>query len=539
MKNRLLLAIPMLCATATTTNSIAAKTKRSNDKVNLLFIITDQQRADAIGAAGCYPFLNTPNLDKLADSGAYFTNAYTPSPSSAPARSSMLTGETIENSRVLGNSFNKLTGDDYSFTTKPTFDQVLANAGYYSEYQGKWHSPIEWSTCYNGFEWLPAAPKLPHAYKLKQVVDYAAYMEKKYANSSYRKGDLYDASHGAFYTPDPIDGRVVSNSPDLTLSREELKNKRVSQSNNHGLLHIDDSDSRTAYQVNHGIEALDRVKGMSQPFNITVSISFPHPPMVVTPKYHLMYDLDKMIPAESINDRYIDSPYRGGSKRIATSGYSDPKRIPYMMSNYFGLVTEVDEWLGVLFDKLEEIGERDNTLIVFVSDHGEMLGAHGLSGKGNFYEESCRVPFIFNFPGVIEPRRIDYNVSTLDVYATILDYMGVKPVEGDSKSLRYLIEGGKKEKNIAVVEWNSKTTPSHMIIKDNWKLVTNYSPEYKVGSALYNTAEDSSEMVNYIGKSNPDRVKNLKIAEELRADLVEWLEEHNSSYVEALKQVKL
>lgn len=522
--------------------SAAPKKSKEQKRPNLLFIMSDQQRADALSIAGQHPFLKTPNLDKLAKGGVYFTNTYTPSPSSGPARGAILTGELVEHSGVYSNSFTDLSNEEAEFTTKPTFDQVLADNGYHSEYHGKWHCPIIWTKCYTGFEWEPVGRKSPNAYRLIQLKNYMSSMAVKYNQSEYKQGvHLYDRHNGAFYTPDPIDGRAVKNSEDFTKSKEDIIATRLSQAHNHGLLHIDDNDSETAYQTRFAIDAIKRASKKDEPFNITLSINFPHPPMLPSPKYHEMYDPDQMPTDKMIVDNYVDSPYRNPSARKNVKNpYADPELVKHMMANYYGLVSEIDDWIGKLLETLEKEGLADNTMIVFISDHGEMLGDHSLSGKGNFFEQACRVPFIINYPGVIKPRVVNENVSTRDLYATILDYLNVEqPVEGDSRTLRPIIEGKKRDKNIEVMEWlvGDTTVPTHLIIKDRWKLMVNYSAENKVTPVLFNAEVNETE--NLIGKSNPNREQNLAKAEELRADLVEWLAERGSKYSDSIKELKL
>jgi arylsulfatase A-like enzyme len=204
-----------------------------------------------------------------------------------------------------------------------------------------------------------------------------------------------------------------------------------------------------------------------------------------------------------------------------------------MRSNYYGLVKELDDWVGKILATLEENGLSDNTLVIFVSDHGEMLGAHGLREKNIFYEESAHIPLLMRFPGRIAPgTTVDGYVSLVDLFPTILDYLDVEAHESDGKSLRGLIEG--KDKNhgkYVVTEWNYRgdVAPNYMVVKDGWKLMIPYSKESTVINALYDLNTDPNEMHNLIGK-NPDRAKYESQAEELRECLLEWLEKNNSEH---------
>lgn len=530
-----LLSTP-ICAQA------APKQKNNDKRPNLLFIMTDQQRFDALGVAGVYPFLKTPNIDKLARTGVYFKHAYTPCPLSSPARGAILTGELVENSGVYSNEFSRQPIEKNEFTTKPTFDKVLVDNGYYAEYQGKWHCPINWTEPYEGFEWKPVGKEPSNKYEVAQLKNFKSMMAEKYSKQEYKQGvHLHDRHNGAFYTPTPIDIRAFTDSEDFKKSKEDIINTQFRPSDNHGLLHIEDDDSETAYQTKHAIEAVKRASKLDQPFNITLSIHYPHPPMLPSPRYFNMYRPEDM-PIENLTvDNYVDSPYSNPLvHKKAKNQYGDPELVKYMMSSYFGLVTEIDDWVGKLLDTVEKEGMMDNTMIVFTSDHGEMMGDHALSGKGNFYEEACRVPFIINFPKVIKPRVVTDNVSTRDLYATILDYLNIEqPVKVDSRTLRPLIEGGKRDENIEVVEWLSGKLrePSHAIIKDRWKLILHYSPKCQLLPALYDA--DSQEVENFIGPSHPKREEYLVKAKELQTDLVEWLDERGSKYSDSIKALEL
>ena len=111
------------------------------------------------------------------------------------------------------------------------------------------------------------------------------------------------------------------------------------------------------------------------------------------------------------------------------------------------MVTQVDEWVGKLLDELDQKGLTENTLVVFVSDHGEMMGDHGLNSKMKMYEGSAHIPLIMRLPGVITAgTKVNTPVSHHDIFATILDYTGMKIPENDGRSLRNLVEGKERSR---------------------------------------------------------------------------------------------
>ncbi len=543
MNQKIILGALTVAAVAPSVQA-ARKATDSDDRPNILFIITDQQRWDALGCAGVYPFLDTPNLDKLASQSAYFTTAYTPCAVSGPARSCILSGMLLENNGVLTNDLTAKDPIANNITMLPTLDQMLASEGYYTEYHGKWHAPISWTDCYQEFVYHQKNKNNPFAYELDHFTKYKKMIKEMFGQTSLEDGDLLDRSmFGVPYTPDPIDRRAIHGYDEKGfLYADELKRRIHTQPDNHGLLKLPDAYSLTAYQAKESIAALKRVKSKKEPFAITLSINFPHAPMLPTQSYYRMYDVDKMPVPASIGDQFIDSPYVNQNGRLALPEYANAELIKYMMSNYFGLITEIDYWIGEVLKELDK-GDAENTIVVFVSDHGEMLGSHGMREKNVFYEESARVPFIIRYPKGIESVEINQNVTTLDVFSTLADYCGLKidNSERDSRTLRPLIEGKSKDENIVVTEWlyNDIRQPSHMIVKDGWKLFLNYSTESNIKPVLFNLNEDPSEMVNLVGAHCKERAQYLAKAEELKQSLIGWLKARNSTYADQLSEVAI
>ena len=100
----------------------------------------------------------------------------------------------------------------------------------------------------------------------------------------------------------------------------------------------------------------------------------------------------------SIKDDMQNSPYINANRRNKLTVFADEEKIKYMISNYYGLITELDDWIGQIMKTLEEEGIAEHTMVIFTSDHGEMLGAHGMREKNVFYEESSHVPLMIKMP---------------------------------------------------------------------------------------------------------------------------------------------
>ena len=496
--------------------------EKVEEKSNLLFIITDQQRFDALGMVGKFPFLKTPNLDKLASQGVFFERTYTQCAVSAPARSTLLTGCTIENHGVYTNYF-----DNDKHPPMKTFDEILSENGYYTEYHGKFHAPAPMSTVYE---------------QITTNADYFPYLDEKSPAKPAKLGERIDPTFNRAYRMDPIDP-MYGMAPDDTLFDANGNPVKLIQPDQHGELLIPEEFSITAFQVENAIEAIKRAKKMEKPFSITSSLYFPHSPILPTKPYYGMYSVDEMPVPESIADIMVNTPYTYTNGRGFKPEYADDYKVKFLTSNYFALITEIDDWVGKLLKALKDNGFEENTLVIFTSDHGEMLGSHGMREKNVFYEESARIPLMIRFPGRINAGvRVDNPVSNMNLYATILDYLGMNEYPSDGSSLRPLIESEKTDKfDFVVTEWNynlKDNEPNYMIVKENWKLFIPYTPSSKVINALYNLEDDPYEMNNLIG-DNPEKAKHEDKANELKEDLLNWLLENKSTHHEGVKQREL
>ena len=502
------------------------------DKPNLLFIMTDQHRYDALSIAG-NTVLETPNLDRLAKQGAYFKNAYTPCAVCAPARSSILTGHTVEHTGMKTND-RAYYVEEEGLMIMPTFDEILADEGYHCEYYGKWHSQSSHTDIYKNPVKAAKNGKSIFGHGGQKYV-WLDYLKDKEPVRALKAGELYDKMSGRPYKTDPLDKHHG-------MTGAELKAKKLKfpQCDMHGELQMPKEHTLTAFQAKQTIEAIERLK--DKPFSITCSFHFPHAPMLPAEPYYSMYPAKDMIPPVSISDDMANSPYQTANGRLGNPEYADPQKIKYMISNYYGLVKEIDDWAGAILDSLDKHGLTEKTLVIFTSDHGEMLGAHGLREKNVFYEESAHIPLLIRFPHSIKSNTtVNGYVSLIDLFATILDYLEMGTHKSDGKSLRGLIEGTDEEHGTYVVtEWDYRgdVSPNYMIVKDGWKLIMPYSKTSNVLNAMYDLNTDPHEMNNLLGK-NPNRHRYAEKAEELRACLLEWLTKNNSKHYKGVKEREL
>lgn len=498
----------------------SAFAQRDNKKPNVLFIIVDQLRYDAMSIAG-NQVVKTPNIDKIGRRGVYFKNHYTPMAVCAPARAALLTGRTVENTGVVNNELASNPGP--GVMPQQTYDEILSLAGYRAEYYGKFHSPAVHDKVYQNPARLTSIGRPIFGQGMQQ--HYRDFLKK--IPGVTPQSDFIDSFSGKPYTPNPLDKRFNGG---------VARGKKFIQPDFHGRLDIPDEYSITAMQARETMDALERMK--DQPFSLTCSFHLPHAPMLPTAKYYQMYPPGSMKAPISINDNMENSPYKKSNGRLENLEYTDSVKIKYMISEYYGLVKEVDDWVGKILEKLDELQLTDNTLIIFTSDHGEMLGAHGLREKNVFYEESAHVPLLIQFPKRIKPNTVvNHYTSGVDLFSTIFDYLGQPGQPSDGSSLRDLIENRKTARpDYVVTEWlyRGDSEPNYMVIKDGWKMFIPQTSTSQVIDVLYNLNEDPHEMNNLIAGTTGN-VKITNKVGELKADLLQWMSKNNSKNFDGVR----
>ncbi|NDP20489.1 MAG: sulfatase-like hydrolase/transferase [Paludibacter sp.] len=502
---------------------------------NVLIIMTDQQRWDAMRCAGNLE-ISTPNMDRIAKEGVQFTNAYSACPVSVPARTSILTGRTIFNNKVLTNN----DSESDSVAKLQTFDMILSANGYRTEYYGKYHSPYQFATMYNNPVYPTNKTKsstLPSKVEgLRQYLDELGVPVTKPIGN-----ELIDNMSLRTYTPLAIDLYYGEKNDESEVNVKGKPKKKGGQGDSFGIIQSGDNASLAAFEGSEGLKALQNMKP-GQPFSMTCSFGPPHPPFIVPKKYADMYDAQKLSVSPSINDDLINAPYKM-SPNSTDARFKNPEMNKEMKMVYYAMISQVDEWVGKLLDELDRKGIAKNTIVLFVSDHGELLGDHGLVSKNKMYEGSARIPLLIRYPGVIPAgKKVETPVSHHDIFATILDYTGMKAPENDGRSLRKLIDGKKDSVDYAVSVWGAINNGGpFMIRKGDWKMIVYLQMDDKKQrntNALYNLKNDPFEMNNLIG-SNPDKSKYETNVSDLKQTLKDWMIKTKTPYVKELENTKL
>ena len=545
-------------------------TVNAKEQPNLVFILTDQQRFDAIqyvqNELPQYQGklkVRTPNIDRLFKEGAYFRNAYCQSPVCAPARGALRTGCTIERSGLQANSSIKKDVYEISslFSNKVkntvTLDQILAKEfNYQVEYYGKFHLPdfhyfqsdsTTPAIRYNDYNYANGSFLLRNgedwAVKLKRYLKYDE--SKGNIQKVFKNGDQKDTYSKYPYTPIQLDARYglpTDTSFDDTNTYPQLVGRR-SQPNLKGPYSLGKGYTAIRYNGEIAVKALDRLAQRKDPFSLTVSFHNPHAPMLPAPEYLEYYwqNRDNIFVTPNLDDTMWNSAY--SNKKYVNMGYTDKEKLQEWIACYYAMIEEIDSYVGQMLDKLEAHGIKDNTMVVFTSDHGEMLGSHGMREKNVFYEESVRIPLAISFPSIIQPGTVvNEGVSHLDLYSTILDYLGIgSSDESDGTSIRRFVENTSfnedYDERVVVAEWDFRapvksnrldrtlgTETNFMVLKGNYKLMMTKLAEASRLDMLYNLEWDPYEVNNLVGK-NGLIASNQVIgkAEHLKCLLVEWM----------------
>jgi arylsulfatase A-like enzyme len=368
---------------------------------NILFITTDQQRGDCLGCDG-HPAVETPYLDQLAAEGARFRRAYSAVPSCIPARAALLTGMNQWNHGRL-----EMTGND-ALEFPATLPGELARAGYHTQGVGKMHF-VPQRRLYGFHHTVLDESGRRHSPHF--VSDYHLFFEK------HRQGPYGYRDHG-----------IEWNS---WMARPT---------------HLPEHLHPTHWTASEGIEFLRR-RDPTKPFFLWLSFARPHSPYDAPPVYWDMYINNPDVPKAVAGDWAAPFDRRVDDVNAPRTRLTD-REIHRARAGYYGNITFIDHQIGRLlyeFQRLDPEGARD-TLILFTSDHGDMMGDHHHWRKTYGYEGSARVPFLVRYPaGWDLPRGqvFDQPVELQDVMPTLLDAAGVPiPESADGRSVLALARGG-------------------------------------------------------------------------------------------------
>lgn len=356
------------------------------EQPNLLFIFPDQFRAHSMGFLNQDPVL-TPNIDKLAQTGIVFRNAVSNRPLCSPYRAMLMTGNYSFSNGIQTNcntSANK--NGNYLEKETETFPDILKRNGYLCGYIGKWHLD---------------APEGP------DVDDWREAIWEAYTPKDSRHG--FDFWHAYGCNNRHLDPYYWVNEAN---EKDTLFPKKWSP--------IHEADVAIEFLKNTDGKQRDENK----PWALFLSINPPHGPYHEVPEKYK--DIYKNVSIDSLMNRpNVPAGENGNAGRKA-------------VRDYFACVTGVDEQIGRILSALESEGLDENTIVVFTSDHGEMMGSHGLMQKVVHYEESFRVPFIMRWAGKLKEGENDLHLSVPDVMPSLFGLMNLdEAIPNDIEGINY------------------------------------------------------------------------------------------------------
>ncbi len=452
---------------------------KRNSRPNILLIISDQQRVDTLSHLNRTP-CKTPHLDRLAATGVSFTRCATPCPLCAPARCGIFTGrhphQVHAKWRDLAAERVNNPGSMYDTEDVPTmtmnggdpvdpmpFTEPLRSQGYFLDYVGKWHLNDD------------ILPDTFDHFEANSI-------------SSWPKG----IETWAFMSDERV---VTKTQPRMSIPTPVVED-------------LPPEETMDAWIADVTIQHMKNRPG-DRPFFLTCGFIGPHPPFKVPEPYFSMYDPTAIpIPPNFLpNERERACNPNNYYRQICRDFSTDWEPWKKAFAAYWGFCTHIDHQTGRILKALDDEGLTEDTLVIYCSDHGEMLGAHGLFQKYEPYEEDLRVPLIFSAPWLSQNVVSDATVSLLDLMPTLMSQGGTEvpeELEGEDLSSLLAPDGVDTFQERYVYSEHKPLGSFHNTVE--WRLVTDNRWKYVWNNGdldeLFDLGKDPYETTNLI--DNPE-----------------------------------
>lgn len=443
----------------------------SAERPNIVLLVADDQRPDTIGVLG-NAHIQTPHLDALARRGVSFSRATCAHPLCYPSRAELLTGCT---------GFRNGTYSTLKLNPGvPLLPQVLREAGYATWYVGKWHTAGRPSKVgYDNSAGLYASGQKGEA----PYLDFRGRLATGYG------GWQFQTDAGQRF---PEKG--IGLAPDISA---EFADAAI------GVI---------------------RQKG-DRPFFLHVNFTAPHDPRIWPRGYEKQYDPAKLpLPANFRPEHPFDHGNIRGRDEMLLPFPRTEDDVRQELACYYAVISHLDTQVGRIMQALEESGQREKTIVVYIADHGLAIGSHGLVGKQNMYEHTINVPLMIAGPGIPAEERRAGQCYLRDLFPTFCELAGVAAPQVDGQSLMPLVRGVKGEIYPFVVGYFQDS--QRMIREGEWKLV--WYPKIDRWQ-LFDLGADPHELRDLISSREHDaRVAGL------RGKLLGWLAERGDSLARRL-----
>ncbi|MCP4310015.1 MAG: sulfatase-like hydrolase/transferase [Bacteroidetes bacterium] len=491
--------------------------------MNVLLIMTDQHTFSALGAAGNAQ-IRTPNLDRLAQDGAFFTHCITPTPYCSPTRASIFSGLSTHNHGIWNNVDKDAGLPGLDNGVFPITEEILYEQGHLALHWGKLHVNN-----------TNTRPKDYITGPWHCNTDFTCYESWPADISEKRDAALAELNEAAFNRgyPDWNNWQKQEHISHIPV---------IAQAMSSYVSDIGQSPVPAVYtrEFAFGEELMEAMDIFQyRPWMFTLSYHPPHKPWSVPDPYYGMYDPDSLVlPGNQdvvFSDALASSASVAGGKEIKEKGRRE------FLRTYYAQITMIDDMVGEVLDQLDSLGLRERTLIVFTSDHGDMAGSHAAVGKNitAFFEPLIRVPLIVSCKGKIDGGTVvDELVTPMDLMPTLLDYAGYAELipEGiDGSSLRPLIEGVQVSWRDHVIGMRDYATANpntqYMIRNERWKYWWNYREG--LVPHLYDLEADPLEKNNLAG--NPDY---NEMQMDLHNGLTDWVKDNKARQHEMMEYME-
>ncbi|HEV7298842.1 MAG TPA: sulfatase-like hydrolase/transferase [Tepidisphaeraceae bacterium] len=416
---------------------------------NVLFLMSDEHRPDVAGFAGD-EVVRTPVMDELARTGVVFNNCYTPSPICIPARQCLMAGELPKTCGV------RRYGDDLP-------------SGY-----------LTWARSFSQHAYTTVCCGKLHHMGTDQM-------------QGWRRRISFDDIH--------VDSRYMTGMLKHEAERYRSGNKKWSDTQEalragvgkspHAISDDFSVDAATRYAKEFFTSPYYDKESPHAPLLLKVSLLLPHYPYFCDEEKFTYY-MNRVTPF--VNETVADHPFLS-QKQVRIGQDASERDIRRTTAAYYGMVETIDAQYGQVMNTLTHLGQNlDDWIIIYTSDHGEMLGQHGIWEKQKFYEASARVPLIIRWPKRFKPAVVDENVNLCDLFATLCELADL-PITGgtDSRSLVPLMNGDASA-------WNNETISQfghdNLMIKRDHLKYQSYGPD--MPEVLFNLKADPGELRNAI-----------------------------------------
>lgn len=489
------------------------------NKPNILLITSDQQHWNTIGQFNAE--IRTPHLDRLTREGTTFSRAYCPNPTCTPTRASIITGmyPSQHGAWTLG---TKLQED------KTTVGSLLGNAGYRTALIGKAHfQPLR------GSEQFPSIESVP----LLQDLDY------------------WRGFHGPFYGFDHVElarnhtnEHLVGQHYALWMEEKGCSNWRdyfapptgTMDPSNLFAWPIPEKYHYNAWIAERTNAMLDTYKQTDESFFLWASFFDPHPPYLAPAPWDKMYNPDLLsIPEVEPGEHDHNPPHFRMTQQsdpdfsawqesgFPIHGYHshltfNEQERKQLVATYYGMISLMDKYIGQIMAKLDERGLRNNTIVVFGTDHGHFFGQHGLQYKGGFqYEDLIKIPFIVRYPGNVPAGRVSRSLQSLvDLAPTFLDFAGVeapRTMTGISQKDVWLGKQSSARDHV-ICEFRHEPTTIHQktYVDERYKITVYYNHEY---GELFDLQDDPDELRNLWNCPETQELKSRLLLKYIWAEL--------------------